>query len=222
MKLRPAVLAVALGLSACAAPATPSVVTLGDSVPAGSNCGCTPFPALYATTQHATNVNLAVPGTTSADVRAALHTERTPLSSATEVVIMIGANDIADVFDDPSRYATVASGVEQNVTALVAQIRDTRKVPVIVLGYWNVMQDGQVGASNYGPDGVANATRATTLINQALQRAATTAGTTYVSTSEAFHGHDGTDDPTDLLAPDGDHPNAAGQAAIAALIPPLR
>ncbi|MBU2670661.1 SGNH/GDSL hydrolase family protein [Actinoplanes bogorensis] len=214
--------AAVLVLAACAAPATPSVVTVGDSVPAGSNCGCTPFPALYATTQHATDVNRAVPGTTSADVRAALPTERAVLSSAAEVVIMIGANDIADVFDDPSRYADVASEVEQNVAASVTQIRDARKIPVIVLGYWNVVQDGQVGAANYGPDGVADATRATTLINQALQQAAAASGGTYVSTAEAFHGDDGTDDPTGLLAPDGDHPNAAGQAAIAALIPPLR
>ena len=46
-------------------------------------------------------------------------------------------------------------------------------------------------------------------------------GATYISTLPAFHGQDGTRDPTNLLAPDGDHPNAAGHAAIAALLPAL-
>ncbi|MBL7256419.1 SGNH/GDSL hydrolase family protein [Paractinoplanes lichenicola] len=210
---RLAVLILLLGLAACAAPARPSVVTLGDSVPAGTACGCTPFPALYSRSQHATDVNLAVPGSTSADVRAAVPAAAL---SASEVILMIGANDMAVVFDDPSRYATTAAAVESNVTATIEAIGS--KARVIVLGYWNVMQDGDVGAATYGPDGVRNATRATGLINAALRKAAVTTGATYVSTEPPFHGPAGA---TALLAPDGDHPNEAGQAAIARLIPPL-
>ena len=48
------------------------MVTLGDSVPAGTGCGCTAFPELYARRQGAVSINLAAPGLTSADVRAQL------------------------------------------------------------------------------------------------------------------------------------------------------
>jgi lysophospholipase L1-like esterase len=220
-------LLVALMVSGCAtAPARPtsprpSVVTLGDSVAVGTACGCDPFPALYARAQHATDVDLARGGATAADVRAGLGGMRDDLSSAAEVIIMIGANDMADVFGQPSRYASVAAGVEDDVAAAVTAIRHLHNVPVIVLGYWNVVQDGQVGAAAYGADGVRDAARATSLVNQALQEAAAQTGADYVSTAAAFHGDDGGRDPTGLLSPDGDHPNAAGQAAIAALIPPL-
>ncbi|WP_433293277.1 SGNH/GDSL hydrolase family protein [Actinoplanes sp. CA-030573] len=198
-----------------------TVVTLGDSVPAGTACGCDPFPALYAREQHATDVNLAEPGSTAADVRAALPTEHDVIASAAEVVIMTGANDMGAVFDDPTRYRSAAESVQADVTATVAAIEQLRPIPVIVLGYWNVVQDGDVGKATYGPDGVQNAADATDLVNNALQQAAAQPGAAYVSTEEAFHGDDGTHDPTGMLAPDGDHPNAAGHAAIAALLPPL-
>ena len=88
-------------------------------------------------------------------------------------------------------------------------------------GYWNVVLDGRVGAEQYGPDGVRAAAEATRYANDALRVAARQTGARYVPTEAAFHGDDGGRDPTGLLAPDGDHPNAAGHAAIAALIPPL-
>ncbi|MCO8275989.1 SGNH/GDSL hydrolase family protein [Actinoplanes sp. TRM 88003] len=224
--LRLLAVAAVLVSSACAtspAPAEPrSVVTLGDSVAAGAACGCDPFPALYARAQHATDVDLAQDGATAADVRAGLNGMRDELSSAAEVVIMIGANDMAGVFGQPARYATVADGVEADVAATVTTIRRGHRIPVVVLGYWNVVQDGQVAAEAYGADGVRDAGHATALVNQALRTAAERTGATFVPTEPAFHGDDGGRDPTGLLAPDGDHPNAAGQAAIAALIPPLR
>ncbi|WP_250036299.1 SGNH/GDSL hydrolase family protein [Paractinoplanes maris] len=222
---RPAALLVALLLSGCAATppsAQPTVVTLGDSVAAGAACGCAPFPALYARAQHATDVDLAESGATAADVRDAVPGERAELSAAAEVVIMIGANDVAAVFGEPGRYAGVADGVGDDVAATVTRIEQLHKVPVVVLGYWNVVQDGQVGAARYGSDGVRDAARAPGLVNRALQAAATRTGATFVPTEAAFHGDDGAHDPTGLLAPDGDHPDAAGQAAIAALLPPLR
>ena len=209
----------ALALSAaCADPGAtpgPTVVTLGDSVPAGSGCGCDPFPALYARAQHAAGINLAEPGSTAADVRASIPADRDDLSRATEVVIMTGANDIASSVGDTARYAPVAAAVQADVAAAVTAIEQIHRVPVIVLGYWNVVLDGKVGAARYGPGGVRDATDATGAINQALRNAASATGATYVSTLPAFHGQDGTHDPTDLLAPDGDHPNAAGHQAIA-------
>jgi acyl-CoA thioesterase-1 len=203
-------------------PGTPSVVTLGDSVAAGAECGCDPFPARYAEGQHAIDVNLAESGATASDVRDELPGDSGALSRAAEVLIMIGANDVAGTIDDPTTYPAAAAGVRSEVTATIAGIERLHSVPVIVLGYWNVVLDGRVGRQTYGPDGVRAATRATAMINNALRAAAATdPDARYISTEPAFHGADGAHDPTDLLAADGDHPNAAGQAAIAALLPPL-
>ena len=203
-------------------PGTPSVVTLGDSVAAGAECGCDPFPALYAKDQHAIDVNLAESGATAAAVRDELTDDSAALSRAAEVLIMIGANDVADTIDDPTTYSAAAAGVQSDVTATIAGIEQAHSVPVIVLGYWNVVLDGQVGKEAYGADGVRAAAQATSMINDALEAAASTnAKAEYITTEPAFHGDDGTHDPTDLLASDGDHPNAAGQAAIAALLPSL-
>jgi len=203
-------------------PGTPTIVTLGDSVAAGAECDCDPFPALYAKRQHAVDVNLAESGATAADVRGQLPDNSGALSKAAEVLIMIGANDVADTIDDPSTYPAAADGVREDVTAMIAGIEKAHHVPVIVLGYWNVVLDGQVGEKTYGADGMRDATQATNLINSALAAAAATnAQAEYISTAPAFHGPDGTHDPTDLLASDGDHPNAAGQAAIATLLPAL-
>jgi acyl-CoA thioesterase-1 len=216
---RLAALLVLVTLAACGrVPVMRTVVALGDSVPAGSACGCDPFPELYARQQHATDVNLAEGGYTAADVLAQLPADRPVLAGADEVLLMVGANDLAAAFENGGPYAPAAATVRADVTAVIDRVRP---VPVIVLGYWNVVQDGRVGARSYGPDGVRGAAEATTYANDALRAAATEAGATYVPTEAAFHGDDGSRDPTGLLAPDGDHPNAAGHAAIAALIPPL-
>ncbi len=213
-------------LAGCAHPAGPAaplrtVVALGDSVPAGSACGCDPFPDLYARAQHAVDVNLAEPGYTSADVLAQLPADRDVLASASEVLLMVGANDLAGAFDADDPYAPAAAAVRADVAATVTAIERIHPVPVIVFGYWNVVLDGRVGTEHYGPDGVRAAAEATRYANNALRAAARQTGVRYVPTEAAFHGDDGGRDPTGLLAPDGDHPNAAGHAAIAALIPPL-
>ncbi|SNY61033.1 SGNH/GDSL hydrolase family protein [Paractinoplanes atraurantiacus] len=219
--MRRAAVLLLLLLAACDPSAAPVVVTLGDSVAAGASCACQPFPALYASSQHATNVNLARSGATAADVRAAVPAEKAVFASATEVVIMIGANDMAGDFDDPSKYPAVATGVQDDVESTIKAIEAVHRTRVVVLGYWNVVLDGKVAAKTYGADKVSDSESATAVVNKALQTAATQTGSTYIPTDAAFHGPDGSNDPTTLLAPDGDHPNAAGQRAIAALIPPL-
>jgi acyl-CoA thioesterase I len=197
------------------------VVTLGDSVPAGTACDCDPFPALYARAQHAVDENLAVAGYTSADVLTQVTGARDTLADADEVVLMIGANDLAAAFDDDTSYAQAAATMRANVAGAIDKVEAIRRTPVVVLGYWNVVRDGKVGADEYGPDGVRRAATATAYANDGLEQAAAQTGATYVSTDAAFHGPDGSRDPTSLLASDGDHPNAAGHAAIAALLPPL-
>jgi acyl-CoA thioesterase-1 len=206
---------------AASAPAEPVVVTLGDSVPAGTACDCDPFPATYARTVHAVSENLAVPGYTSADVLAQIPGVRSHLAAASEVVLMIGANDLAAAFDAGTSLPAAAGTMQQNVTASIRAIDTIRSTTVLVLGYWNVVQDGQVAAAAYGPAGVKRSVTATEYANDGLRAAAEQTHATYISTDPAFHGPDGSRDPTGLLAPDGDHPNAAGHAAIAALLPPL-
>jgi acyl-CoA thioesterase I len=200
----------------------PTVVALGDSVPAGTACGCTPFPDLYARllAPGATSTNLAEPGYTSGDVRQQLASPaaRAAVRAADVVLVMAGANDVAAAFDPGgASYETAATTVERNIAAAVAAIHVLRgrAVPVLVLGYWNIVEDGDVGRADYGPDGVAEARSATLSADEALMRAAAATGARYVDTTAAFEGDDGEQDPTPLLAPDGDHPDAAGHEAIA-------
>jgi acyl-CoA thioesterase-1 len=190
------------------------VVTFGDSVPAGTACGCTPFPDLYASRIGATSDNLSEPGFTSQDVRQQLETAKAEAAvrAANVVLVMAGANDLAPAFDTgDGSYAGPAAQVEQNVSAVVAAVHTLRPAAaVLVFGYWNVVEDGDVGRADYGDDGVAEAATATRYCNDALRAAA--AGARYVDTTAAFKG-----DPTGLLAADGDHPNAAGHRAIASV-----
>jgi len=88
-------------------------------------------------------------------------------------------------------------------------------VTILVLGYWNVVKDGAVGLAEYGADGLASAETATRYCNKALRQAAASTGAQFVTTSAAFKGEHRDQDPTGLLASDGDHPNAQGHQAIA-------
>jgi acyl-CoA thioesterase I len=205
-------------------PGTPVVVTLGDSVPAGTACDCDPFPDRYArlVSPAAVSVNLAQPGDTSADVRNEVGDKdvRADLRRATIVLIMAGANDLAEAFDDSrddEDYQASADQVEANVAAIVDTVVQVHSTPVtvLVLGYWNVVKDGSVGLAAYGAAGLASAHAATRYCNLALQRAAKQSGAHYVPTTAAFRGDHRMLDPTGLLAGDGDHPNADGQEAIA-------
>ena len=221
--LRALALVLALLAGGCANPpaptaAAPVVVTFGDSVPAGTACGCTPFPELYAQRIGAGSDNLAQPGFTSLDVRRQLGTRQAEAAvrTASVVLVMAGANDLAAAFDTgDGSYPGPASQVERNVSAVVADVHTlSPAAAVVIFGYWNVVEDGDVGRSDYGDDGVAEAAAATKLCNEALRRAAR--GALYLDTTTALKGDSGEQDPTDLLAADGDHPNAAGHRAIAA------
>ncbi|MFC4066185.1 SGNH/GDSL hydrolase family protein [Actinoplanes subglobosus] len=195
------------------------VVTLGDSVPAGTACDCTPFPDLYAhrASPGATSINLAEPGFDTTDVQEQLDAGdvRADIRAANVVILMAGANDMAAAFDSGDDYPATARSVRTTVSSIVDTVRREHSGPVevLVLGYWNVVADGAVGLSTYGPDGLAEARQATRDCNDALRQAAESSGATYLDTSVAFTG-----DPTGLLAADGDHPNAAGHRAIADLL----
>jgi acyl-CoA thioesterase-1 len=239
--MRGPVLFTAVLLAGCTAPApapdpapapagtirAATIVTLGDSVPAGTACDCEPFPDLYAAmlSPPARSINEARSGYTSADVRDQVNaaTVRAALGGATVVLIMAGANDLADAFEDgrdDAGFQDAAAGVRRNVDATVAAIRRMRPAPVtiLVLGYWNVVKDGAVGLATYGADGERSAVAATRYANRALREAADDSGARYVPTTPVFKGDQRDEDPTALLAGDGDHPNAKGHQAIAAAV----
>jgi len=204
------------------------VVGLGDSVPAGSACGCTDYVNLLA---HGLGVdvsstNLAVPGQTSsglldqlsaADVRAAV-------ANADVVVVTIGANDVEA--DDPSTcgsgqdgascYSSELSGLSQNLDRVVSAVVSITRpgARVLLTGYWNVFLDGAV-ARAHGADYVRMADAVTREVNSRISSAATANGAVFVDLFTPFRGADGSKDCTELLAPDGDHPDAAGHALIA-------
>lgn len=209
-----------------------SMVTFGDSVPAGSHCGCTPFPERYARKVAASvgrpvsMTSYAFGGAVTSDVMDQLSTTRVQraVGRSGTVLIMVGANDFAGAFADvlahrrraADAFPPVADRVQRRVTAEIRTIQQLRPgIHVIVLGYWNVMKDGAVGLRTYGSWGEAKAVRATLDADAALHEAAVATRSTYVSTYYPFKGWDGRSDPTSLLAPDGDHPNAAGHGVIA-------
>ncbi len=212
-----------------------SVVAFGDSVPSGTACGCTSFVDLYAAmVAHRTGSRVGVQnfahqgnGNTSGDIRRQVQAPaaQAAIRGATTVIIMVGANDFIGPFDRDRRgscsgagcYASTAGAVRDNVTATLQRIRSARRTPVsvVVLDYWNVVKDGRVGRAEYGAGGMAKALNATAYANRALHAAAQAQHAAYVSTRTAFRGRDDRQDPTPLLAADGDHPDARGHRRIA-------
>jgi lysophospholipase L1-like esterase len=209
-----------------------TVVALGDSVPAGSACGCRNFVSDYGDLlsrrmgQKVAVTNFARGGAQSADVLGQLSQPavRRALDDATTVVLMVGANDFYRPFkrvrkgaSRTTEFGAAARRVQRNVEATIRQIRALHDGPVtiVVLGYWNVVKDGRVGRHAYGAAGVRAAKSATGWANGALKAAARSGHAVYVSTYRAFKGANGHQDPTGLLAPDGDHPNAAGHRLLA-------
>ena len=142
-------------------------------------------------------------------------------------MLTIGANDFTDHHDEVTagRCDRASGGdclgdeVEQlrrNVRAVLARVRELRTgrhTAVLVTGYWNVFEDGQVAREAFPDSGVAASIRLTLRTNRALQQAA--AGATYVDLFAPFQGSGNRLGLTGVLAGDGDHPNAAGHVLIA-------
>ncbi|HZE65494.1 MAG TPA: SGNH/GDSL hydrolase family protein [Sporichthyaceae bacterium] len=213
----------------------PVVVGFGDSVPAGGgHCSCTNFVTAYGnliathTGIKPTVDNFAVSGSTSADLVDQMTDSavRAAVAGASTVLIMTGANDYDDAFDevsigvDPTEaYPQVATAVEDNVVTVIGKIRAlNRTANVVVLDYWASMEDGAVAENDYDAPTMAASISCTASTNTALTLAAKATGSTYVSTYTAFKGSNGSKDDTALLMPDGDHPNPTGHQVIAAAI----
>jgi lysophospholipase L1-like esterase len=201
-----------------------SVVALGDSVPRGTNCRCTPYPELSAsafavpTARDVTATNDAVGGFTSADVLEQLRTDPNVVSqvaNADVVEIEVRANDIA--YGKPcgtsvACYQPMIRTTERNLAEIVARVQELtegHRVLLILLDYWSVWLGGQYAAAE-GPAYVDAVTGVTDQVNNVIRETAAETGSAYVDLRAAFKGPNYAYDETRYLASDGDHPNAAG------------
>ena len=223
-----------LGCVACAcgtssAASSRSIVALGDSVPAGTACHCTPFPSLTADALTAssgrtfTAANDAVAGATSADVLAQLESDSAVMShvrTAGVVEIEIGANDVGynkSCGTTVSCYTPHMPALKENLAAIVKRVKELtagHKALVVLLDYWSVWLGGSY-AKAHGDAYVAAAEEMTDQVDTAIKNAAKQSGSAYVDLRAAFKGPNYSYDETHYLSSDGDHPNAAGHQKIA-------
>jgi lysophospholipase L1-like esterase len=220
--------------TASASPAEPyRVVGLGDSIPAGSACGCTSYvtlvgQSLAATTGRTASIdNLARGGATTDDVadQLAWSDVRAEISDADLVIVTIGANDFdADIVASPdcapasglACYQRTLAQQRSTLATVLAQIRQLQAAArgrLLVTGYWNVFLDGEVGRGQ-GAAYVTNSDALTVADNALIASVSAAGGATYVDVYTPFKGSGSVDD-TALLAADGDHPDAAGHRLIA-------
>lgn len=215
-----------------------TMVGLGDSVMAGTACDCAGVVDAYAALLRQGDPgltvrtrNLGIGGATSGDLQEALADDpdtRAAVASADVVVVTSGANDLAERLDpaedaacDAGCLAGVLEETRAHLTGALGEIRDLRDgrpTTVLVTGYWNDFEDGDAGLQEYGHAGLLWARNATASSNAAIRDAAAAAGATYVDLVVPFLGADGGQDPTPLLAQDGDHPNRDGVAVMAAAL----
>ena len=206
-----------------------TVVTLGDSVPAGHACGCTPFGSLVAAqigsatgaTIH--DINDAQSGLNSGGLLSMVTTAgsvATDVAKADIVMIEIGANDVSyqgtKCGTGVGCYTSAINTMTHNVNAIVSHILSVNNRPnfkLVLINYWDVWEDGQV-ASAYGAAFEATAHNVTAAVNAGLASAAANTGVAIVDLVGPFEGPSEADDSF-LLAADGDHPNAAGHLVIA-------
>ena len=214
-------------------PSAVPLVALGDSVPAGSNCHCTPFPELSArglsnAAREVTATNDAVNGISTDGVLRQLRDNkpiRQHVAAADVVEVEVGANDVPHTDACGAQVSCYTPGVppmQARLGAIVRQVRQLtagRDVRVVLLDYWSVWLGGAY-AQQQGVAYVAAATQVTDVVNKAIQSAAQATGAAYVDLRAAFKGPDYAYDETHYLSNDGDHPNAAGHEQIAqALLP---
>ena len=207
-----------------------TVVGLGDSVMAGSHCGCSGVTEEFAEAwshrlrRTVRAVNLGVPGDTTTTLQQRLDSDartRTDLRRADMVLVIEGANDLVPQLEtwrvgtcDADCYRPAVDLMGQRLRGALTDIR--RLAPgaqVVVAGYWNVFPDGQTARTEGGQDLIDWSRRITRDANAAIEQAARPERATYVDLTAPFLAG-GQKDPTTMLAEDGDHPNQAGVRAI--------
>jgi acyl-CoA thioesterase-1 len=207
---------------------TSSVVALGDSVPRGTNCDCTPYPDLSARglashtgrTVKATNDSIAG-ATTSSVLRQLVRRDVVAHLRAAEVVeIEIGANDVAYSAFCGTRvacYAPRIPRIRRNLARIVARVNSLaagHRELIVLLDYWSVWLGGHYATAK-GDAYVAAAEEMTDRVNAVIKAIAAATRSSYVDLRAAFKGPSYAYDETHYLSNDGDHPNKAGHTKIA-------
>lgn len=208
------------------------VVGLGDSVMAGTACGCDGPVAAYARLmskslgRHITAVNMGVGGATTSSLQAQLRqsSTRSAVAGASVVLLIIGANDLLPQLVryrstecTHTCYQPAVLNMSDRLNGLldqIADLRNGRRGTVLVADYWNVFPDGTSEREEHGADEVAWGRQVSRAANAEICRVSRENGAVCVDTYAPFLAHDG--DPDRYLAPDGDHPNVAGVDLIAA------
>jgi lysophospholipase L1-like esterase len=218
-------------MASVAAPAakTYSIVALGDSVPHGTNCSCTPYPPLTATGLSKTTgdkvkaTNDSVAGYTTKNVLNQLNNNQDVINhikKADVVEIEIGANDVAynsTCGTSVDCYAPKVPTMKQNLLSIVRRTQSLvsgHKHLLVLLDYWSIWLGGKY-AANKGQAYVATAEEMTDRVDSAIKSTASKTGSAYVDLRAAFKGPSYSYDETHYLSSDGDHPNAAGHQKIA-------
>lgn len=200
----------------------------------GWKCGCTDFVHAYAANLPARlggpgrGDNQGVNGQTAAQLARELARgdQRAALARSGTVIITIGANDLtplvarwADGRCDAAcgRAQTPAVGRQVGLVLRSVRAQSRPGTRVLVTGYWNVFEDGTVGTERHGDQFADWSDQVTRSLNAQIVSQAAAYGDTYVDLYAPFEGA-GDKDPTHLLADDGDHPNAAGEALITAAL----
>jgi lysophospholipase L1-like esterase len=206
-----------------------SIVALGDSVPRGTNCDCTPYPPLSAqglttSSRTVTATNDSVAGYTTTNVLKQLDSDQAVIDhvrKADVVEIEIGANDVAyskSCGTSVECYAPKVPTIEKNLAAIVGRVHELtsgHERLVVLLDYWSVWLGGKYAAA-HGPAYVGAAEEMTDRVDEVIKSTATKTHSAYVDLRAAFKGPDYAYDETHYLSSDGDHPNAAGHEKIAA------
>jgi lysophospholipase L1-like esterase len=183
-------------------------------------------------------VNLGTNGLTAARLRTLLTTPSPTAAGVAEadiLLVTIGANDLAALIPRWRVSGCPASCYLPTVDAVGSDIRDIltaakalrgdQPTRILVTNYWNVFADGDVASATESPAYLRWSDELTRALNIRICAAARRSDAICVDLYAPFKGN-GTLNPTQFLAGDGDHPNAAGNdlisAALLAATPPTR
>jgi lysophospholipase L1-like esterase len=217
-------------------PISATVVGIGDSVTSATVCGCIGFVESYAAHLPiaaggpAKAENLGAGGLTAAGLRT-LMTQPGPTATGVAegdiLLVTIGANDLTPLLSQwqssgcsKACYSPAVDAVGADLDAILAaakSLRGDRPTRVLVTDYWNVFADGDVARASDGPAYLRWSDELTRALNVSICNSARNAGATCVDLYAPFKG-DGSKNPTELLAGDGDHPNAAGNDVISSAL----